>query len=246
MLFVEKEGFAPLLEHVQLADALRHRDHVEQGHVRYGVPRVGRPEVSENKVPMLVLHDFDKAGFSILGTLRRNTRRYTFRNGAPAAVIDLGLRLADIDGLESEATFDRGSKSARRENLKANGATDEEIEFLLARRVELNALPSDRLVGFIEQKLNEHGVRKIVPDAETIAREYRLQLRGKQIAAVVEKMMQEEVGDIDVPADLNEKIAARLKKHPGESWDEAVRAIANGAADRDEPPAGARSRLGLM
>jgi hypothetical protein len=34
----------------------------------------------EHRIPLLVLHDFDKAGFSIIGTLKRDTRRYSFDN----------------------------------------------------------------------------------------------------------------------------------------------------------------------
>jgi len=45
-------------------------------------------------VRFLVLHDFDKAGFSIIGTLRRNTARYHFRR--PPEIVDLVLRLADV------------------------------------------------------------------------------------------------------------------------------------------------------
>ncbi len=93
-------------------------------------------------IPLLVLHDFDKAGFSIIGTLHRDTRRYTFSN--KIRVIDLGLRLEDIDGLETEDVYIQSPHSARC-NLRENGATDEEIEFLLDQRVELNAFASDEL-----------------------------------------------------------------------------------------------------
>jgi hypothetical protein len=59
-------------------------------------------------------------------------------------VIDLGLRLTDVRGLGiedlSERHNDKGSREARAANLKLNGATKVEIEFLLEWRVELNAL----------------------------------------------------------------------------------------------------------
>src|SRR4029450_127650 len=58
-----------------------------------------------HSVPLLVLHDFDKAGFSIAGTLRRSTRRYRCGHGHAASVIDLGLRLEDVDGLETEGVY---------------------------------------------------------------------------------------------------------------------------------------------
>ena len=80
-----------------------------------------------HEIPLLVLHDFDKAGFSILGTLQRDTRRYRFINDVE--VIDLGLRLEDIDGLPSERAFDKGTRNSRAWNLRDNGATEEEIEF---------------------------------------------------------------------------------------------------------------------
>jgi hypothetical protein len=53
-------------------------------------------------IPLLLLHDFDKAGFSIAGTLQRDTRRYEFKNDI--TVVDLGFSLADVEamGLEGE------------------------------------------------------------------------------------------------------------------------------------------------
>ena len=42
----------------------------------------------------LVLHDFDLAEFSILGTLGTNSGRYTFRNEVP--YVEIGLRLPDM------------------------------------------------------------------------------------------------------------------------------------------------------
>lgn len=47
-----------------------------------------------DRIPLLVLHDFNKSGFSIIGTLRRSNRRYTFAN--EIEVVDLGLRLPDF------------------------------------------------------------------------------------------------------------------------------------------------------
>ncbi len=102
---------------------------------------------AESGIPLLVLHDFDKSGFSIVGTLQRDTRRYEFEHDIN--VIDLGLRIGDIEGLETEKVYIQSPGSARW-NLRDNGATEEEIEFLLDRRVELNAFASDDLVAWIE------------------------------------------------------------------------------------------------
>lgn len=127
--------------------------------------------------------------------------------------------------LEAEQTFDRGTPSARRFNLRENGASEKEIDFLLHRRVELNAMTSDQLVRWIERKLRKHGVRKVIPNAETLARQYRARIQGIEIRQAVAKM-QAKVGTIPVPADLAKKIAEFLKKNPYASWDSAVAAIA--------------------
>ena len=53
-------------------------------------------------IPLLVLHDLDKAGFSIKGTLQRDSRVYKFKHDIQ--VIDLGLRMEDVihEELQSE------------------------------------------------------------------------------------------------------------------------------------------------
>jgi len=182
----------------------------------------------KHQVPLLTLHDFDKAGMSIAGTLRRDTRRFSFTRRIK--VIDLGLRLSDVRELDLEASaekaFDRGTDAAKLRNLKLNGATREEAEFLLRRRVELNALPSDQLVAFIERKLIEHGIQKVVPDDDLLRDAYQLYEKSKR----VEEIVAEAIGEIDdeditVPANLRSRVTALLKKDPKLRWDEAVAAI---------------------
>jgi hypothetical protein len=182
-----------------------------------------------DQVPLLVLHDFDKAGFSLIGTLRRDTRRYTFDN--KTKIVDLGLRLADGRALnlevDAEDTFDRGRDSAKRENLRLNGATREEAEFVLTRRVELNALTSDQLVAFIEGKLKKHGIKKLVPPADLLGDAYRLFVNNKRLERIVEKAIKGIKNEhVATPANLSARVATYLRKHPEEHWDQAVAAIA--------------------
>jgi DNA topoisomerase VI subunit B len=226
VLLIEKEGFLPLLEAVHLAE----RFDVALASTK-GMSSTAARTLVDNlckQVPLLVLHDFDKAGFSIIGTLRRNTRRYTF--SSETNIIDLGLRLADVHDLNLEASaesaFDRGSDSAKLENFRLNGATAEEAVFLLNRRVELNALASDQLVAFIESKLQQHGIKKIVPNEEMLADAYRLFAHS----SAVEKIIERELDNIDddateVPADLEKRVRDYLVQHPERRWEDAVAAI---------------------
>jgi len=180
-------------------------------------------------IPVFVLHDFDKAGFSIAGTLQRDTRRYEF--GGDVKIIDIGLRLDDVKALglegKAESVFDRGDDDAKRENLRLNGATDEEVEFLLHRRVELNALTSAQLVAFIESKLDAHGVKKLVPPQATLDDAYQLFVRSQRIEKIVTEALANASADREVgaPDDLVEQVRDYLAKHPHARWDEAVAAL---------------------
>ena len=110
VLFIEKEGFLPLFEAVHLAErfdvALMSTKGLSVTAARQLIDNV----CGANNIPLLVLHDFDKAGFSIAGTLQRDTRRYSFKNDVE--VIDIGLRGEDIEGLQTERAFDKGSRLA--------------------------------------------------------------------------------------------------------------------------------------
>jgi hypothetical protein len=94
--------------------------------------------------------------------------------GFPFAT-DIGIRLEDVEewGLEPEEQLHRNPE-ATYDNLISNGATDEEAEFVSeGQRVELNMFTSEQLIEFIKQKLDEHGVGKVVPDEETLAAAWR-------------------------------------------------------------------------
>jgi hypothetical protein len=228
VLFIEKEGFQPLLEAVHLFERYDLAPMSTKG-MSVTAARTLIEALWRMGVKVLALHDFDKAAFSIIGTLQRDTRRFTF--GHKDKIIDLGLRLADVRelGLEAsaEAAFDRGSDSAKRENLLLNGATKQEADFLLSKRVELNALTSDQLVTFIEGKLAKHGIKKLIPKADLLGDAYRLFVNNKRVEKIVAKTIEAIDGEtIAVPPNLSARVAAHLKQRPELRWDEAVAAIA--------------------
>jgi hypothetical protein len=188
---------------------------------------------SERGIPLFILHDFDKAGFSINATLHQDSRRYQFKDRVQA--INLGLRLDDVKelGLEESAedVFDEGSREARAQNLRKNGAAEDEVHFLLDRRVELNALTSDQLVAFVERKLTAYGVRKVVPQADILAEAYRSNVHTAKIREIVDRAIKD-MGDRDaigVPENLADPVADLLRENPTWRWDDAVEAIAGGS-----------------
>lgn len=234
VLFIEKEGFMPLFEEVELAKrydlAIMSTKGMSVTASRLLVDRL----CGRYGIPLLVLHDFDKSGFSIVGTLQRSTRRYSFRAGFE--VIDLGLRLEDVEGLEAEEVFYRGSKEAMKANLQENGATADEIEFLRNQRVELNAMASDEFVQFIERKLNEHGIKKVIPDDAVIERACSRARLHNEFNQRVESAREEATNAVKampVIGGIREKIESSLAKNPKMAWDEALAAIVEGEKESD-------------
>jgi hypothetical protein len=229
VLFVEKEGFVPLFEAVHLAERYDLGIMSTKGMSNTAARQLVDEVCGKRKIPLFVLHDFDKSGLSILATLREDTRRYEFLNHVE--VIDLGLRLEDVVqlGLQAERAFDKGKEWSRRENLRQNGATDEEIEFLLTQRVELNAMSSDQLVAFVERKLIGHSVEKVVPDDELLTDAYRLAARNREVKKIVRRVLRKlKASDATPPSDLAAQVRDYLKRHPRARWDEAVNEIEAG------------------
>src|SRR5262249_59441104 len=101
----------------------------------------------------------DRGGLTVPGAPEGYPRRYSF--SCDPHVIDLGLRLADVRelDLQDEEVFDKGRPSVRRANLRENGATGEEIEFLLHRRGELDAPTGNQLVARLVKKIKQDAIR---------------------------------------------------------------------------------------
>lgn len=228
-LFIEKEGFEPLIEAAGIADRYDLAIMSTKG-MSTTAARQLIEELSYKGVTILVARDFDKAGFSIVHTLTHDTRRYTFLE--EPNVIDIGLRLADIGemSLESEdVTYTSGVSPQR--NLKQSGATQEEIEFLVSggyarkwrgRRVELNAMASDQFIDWLERKLEQAGVEKVLPDNNALASAYRRAVRMAEIKRAIDKVVKKPMKDINVPDGLPEQVDTILAKEPEQAWDDAI------------------------
>jgi hypothetical protein len=182
---------------------------------------------------VFVLHDFDVTGFSIFGTLGTDSRRYTFENNLGDKIHDIGLRLADIQGMGLEVeTVVVKNREARRETLERHGATDEEIEFLApededeeCRRVELNAMTSRELVDFVEEALACYSVGKVIPDGEVIRQQARHLLETKLTGELIAQhaaAIAERAAAAELPADLVTQVYKLLKAEHELSWDQAL------------------------
>ena len=145
------------------------------------------------------------------------------------------MRLEDIEGLQAESSGIQNTYAARdaaRRNLRDNGATRDEIDFLLEQRVELNAFTSDQLITWIERKLAQHGVKKIIPDDATLAAAYRRAREQTIVQALITDALRkwrEEAGESVVPINLRVLLEQTLTAHPNRRWDEVISDIASEA-----------------
>jgi DNA topoisomerase VI subunit B len=238
-LFIEKEGFDPLLKAAHIAERFDIAIMSTKG-MSSTAARTLVEKLSDRAVTILVAHDFDKAGLSILETLRSDTRRYQF--ASEPNVVDIGLRLSDVEAMELQSEpVDYGKDTDPRDNLFANGASVEEVAYLAqgrkygergdwqGQRVELNALPADLFVSWLETKLTAAGVSKVVPNNDVLAAAYR---RAVQLKAVQETIEATIAGTdrvaVAVPDDLAADVLKRIDG-TAQAWDDALWEIMQGS-----------------
>jgi hypothetical protein len=227
VLFIEKEGFGPLLAAGDIANrfdvAIMSTKGMSVVAARHLLDRLA-PQIDQ----VLVLHDFDVTGFSIFGTLSTDNRRYRFSNKVP--ISDIGLRLAHVQemGLQAEPVTPSGDWSARQRTLRTHGATEAEVAFLRSRRVELNAMTADQFLAFVERQLVACGVEKVVPETDTIEMHAR-QLLREQIAqremTTLADRIEVAVAETDLPGDLRDQVSKALRDQQELAWDDALAAI---------------------
>ncbi|MBA7632897.1 hypothetical protein ES703_40453 [subsurface metagenome] len=241
ILFIEKEGFMPLFQKVRLAErydlAIMSTKGMSVIAARHLVDMLCQSNGSES-VPLFVLHDFDVSGFSILGTLQRDTERYEFSN--TVRVIDLGIRLEDVEKYNLVSEDCTLTKTDPVPFLKLNGATEKEIAYLCrnvptwnnpkhsGKRVELNAFGSREFISWIESKLERHSIKKVVPDNQILEDAFRRAALAKMLEERLELFIDEAKSDIAKtnPLQLTQKVNDLIKKNPRMPWDWAINKIA--------------------
>ena len=228
-LFVEKEGFDPLLQQAGIEDRYDVALMSTKG-MTVTAARSLIEALSLAGVTILVVHDFDKSGLEILDKFTRNTRRYRYR--VTPTVIDLGLRLdeARAMGLASEpVTYHSGVDP--RESLRSCGADEAECAFLVqgqhdrdhwyGDRIELNAMDSQQFLDWLERKLQDAGVEKVVPEEDALAVAYRHLQRVARLQQALDAVMAEEGNVAAVPEALVAKIRERITG-TDMAWDAAL------------------------
>jgi hypothetical protein len=170
-----------------------------------------------------------------------SNEKYQFKN--KPKVIDLGLRLSDVKamGLQSEPQIHEQQKDPAEKFYDWDDCdvTEEECDFLRGektdagwegQRVELNAMTSAQVIKWLERKLDEAGVEKVVPDKATLATAWN---RAIAIAKAREMIRQIEEGEVATPPkNLGKLVRAILHDDRELSWDQAIVRIASSHGNR--------------
>jgi len=172
ILYIEKKGVWPILQTARLAERYDMAVVAGEGYATEAIRVLFQAASTHRQYQLFVLHDADPDGYNIARTLREETARMP---GYAVDVLDLGLRWEDAMalGLDTEA-FTR--RRALPEGLVLTEAEQRAFEgqrqshgsgaraSWICQRVELNAFSAPQLVAYLEQRLQETGVRgKIVP-----------------------------------------------------------------------------------
>ena len=95
--------------------------------------------------------------------------------------------------------------------------------------MELNAFTSDAFIKWIEAKLAECAVTKLVPDAKFLEQAYRRAAEAQYInlhTRAIAEAARVHADGIAVPSDLRNDVQRRLHAAPEIPWDQAVGEIA--------------------
>jgi hypothetical protein len=189
----------------------------------------------EFEVRVLVAHDFDKAGIGIFDTL------------GDGDFIDIGLRTDDItnpdwdlDANSEPVSYGNNGRTDPRPNLRLRGASTEEIDYLVrtnwppfrGRRVELNALRD--IVAWLDAKMAEHGVTKVIPESEVLEAAYRRAYTRRLVNQQVERLYadaREEALAATLPEDLLTQVTEGLDQQRDWLWDDVIAVLVREALD---------------
>lgn len=260
VLFIEKEGFQHILTESGIADRYDIALLSTKGFT-VTAARMLAEDMTRRGVKIFVLHDFDKAGLGIEHTFKSSNRRWTFDESPD--IVDIGVRLADVEnlGLEGESVT-YTEESDPRDYLRKIGATKRECNYLVSghdyntgqwkgQRVEINALSARQFVDFIEEKLQAHGVKKVMAGKDVLSLDYKHRYRSELINLRLEEYqhhIEREFAnfDTDVPEDLHERVSKLCVTGKSTStWDHALGSVVLSQLQKDEEKRNTDNRVGL-
>ena len=86
-------------------------------------------------------------------------------------------------------------------------------------------MTSPQFIDFIERKLRENSIAKVIPDETVLAEIYTGFEKGRRLKDAVRKLDKIDMSGFSAPKNLQRRVRQYLKQHPAVRWDVALRAI---------------------
>ncbi len=243
IIYCEKEGFFPILKDAKFPERYDCALLSSKGYASRAVKDLfDLLGETDEEILFFCIHDSDAAGTMIYETLQEATLS---RKARKVKVIDLGLNPWEaIDmGLEIE-TFESKSRRAVASYVRKRyyqGYDDKDYEdWLQSNRIELNAMTTPQFLEWLEEKMEEHNIGKVIPDENTLidnltenveklVRENVKQRILKE--AGYEDLVRNEVDDkkykvIEQIDNLRGKVEVALDRETENHWTKPIRDIA--------------------
>jgi hypothetical protein len=164
---------------------------------------------TDEEITVYCVHDGDAAGTMIYETLQEGTLS---REARKIKVINLGLEpweAVEMD-LQTEKVNNKGGRRpvagyVRKHYWETNDKKDWG-EWLQSNRVELNAMTPEEFVVWMEKKMEEHGVSKVIPNIHVLRDKLEEDVEAVLRAKLQRKILEESGYEDLVQAELTEKL----------------------------------------
>lgn len=235
IIFIEKEGYFASLRDVGFPEKYDCALLSSKGYASRAVKDLfDLLGETEEEIQFFCVHDADAAGTKIFETLQEAT---SARPGRKVKVINLGLDPEEAVnmGLQVE-TFE----SDRRRPV-ADYVSYYWSDWLQSNRVELNAMTTPEFIRWLEGKMEEHGVGKVIPTedvlASTLEESAEKAIRSKVMKEILEQNLFEKRVENELAKaryyielaklDIRDKVSDKLADNPMHRWDTPVFEVAN-------------------
>ena len=85
------------------------------------------------------------------------------------------------------------------------------------------------MVDFVEHKLKQHGIGKVIPDDATLAEAYEMFVKSDRLAKAFKEMQDgledDDEDPIEAPKNLATQIKRLLKEYPDITWHRAIELV---------------------
>lgn len=235
IIFIEKEGYFASLRDVGFPErydcALLSSKGFASRAVKDLFDLLGE---TDEEIQFFCVHDADAAGTKIFETLQEAT---TARPGRRVKVINLGLEPEEAVemGLQIE------SFESERRRPVADYVSYYWANWLQTNRAELNAMTTPEFIEWLERKMEEHGVGKVIPNEDVLSRTLEesaeqairskvmnnILLQNGYERKVVEALNAARTSIEDAKTGIREKVSDKLANDPLKRWDAPLTELAS-------------------